>query len=53
MGQPMQQQVQHIKRHDSGIFLRVARTFDAADDQTLIGALVENDALAWREFQKR
>jgi RNA polymerase sigma-70 factor (ECF subfamily) len=53
MGQPMQQQVQHIKRHDSGIFLRVARTFDAADDQTLVGALVENDALAWREFQKR
>ena len=53
MGQPMQQQVQQIKRHDSGIFLKIARTFDAADEQTLIDALVENDALAWREFQKR
>ena len=52
MGQPMQQ-VQQFKRHDSGVFLKVVRTFDAADDQTLVSALVHNDALAWREFQKR
>jgi RNA polymerase sigma-70 factor (ECF subfamily) len=50
MGQPMQQM---RNRHDSGIFLRVSRTFDAADDQTLVDALVRNDAAAWREFQKR
>ncbi len=37
----------------SGVFRIAPPAFEGADDVTLVGALVANDARAWREFQRR
>jgi len=49
----MQQAMQQIERRDSRILPTFKASYETADEATLIAGLVDNDARAWRELQRR